>query len=157
MNTIACHECGSGFDAVRRDARFCSPACRKVVSRRENPEPPMSRATSPSKRRREDEVFDLHAVFSTTYYGMHPYARPQYLEGLIDRAIAGETKVKAVLTNPILFRSHTGKGGELQKRYHHRRCIAYPTIPCEAHRFTQECWGVSLLDALKTPPDGTIS
>ena len=148
MNTIACRECGSGFDAVRRDASYCSPACRKKSSRRVNPEPPMNRTSSSAQRRREDELFELHDLFCETYYGMHPNARPAYLESLIDRAISGETSIKRVLTNPVLVRSHTGKGGNLQKRYHFRRSMAYPTLPYEAHRFTKGRWGVSLFDAI---------
>ena len=156
MPTLACRQCGQGFEAVRPHAKFCNPACRKSASRSNNPEPPMNRQTSPSKRRREDEVFDLHDVLCETYYRMHPKARPHYLETLIDRAIEGDTKIKAVLLNPVLIRSHTGKGGNLQKRYHFRRCFAYPTIPFEAHRFTMSAWGVSLFDALSTPPGGTV-
>lgn len=151
MHTIACHQCGEGFEAVRPHAKFCAPACRKTSSRRNNPEPPMNRISSPSKRHREDEVFDLHDVLCGTYYGMHPHARSRYLETLIDRAIEGDAKAKAVLTCPVLVRSHTGKGGNLQKQYHFRRCFAYPTIPFEAHRFTMETWGVSLFDALALP------
>lgn len=152
MNTIACRECGSGFEAVRRDASYCGPACRKKSSRRVNPEPPTNRTSSHAQRRREDELFELHDLLCETYYGMHPNARPVYLESLIDRAIAGEASIKRVLTNPVLVRSHTGKGGNLQKRYHFRRCMAYPTLPFEAHRFTKGHWGVSLFDALDTQP-----
>lgn len=156
MPTVTCRQCGQGFEAVRRDARFCGPTCRSSKHRRNNSEPPMNRTTSPSKRRREDEVFDLHDILCETYYGMHPGARAHYLETLIDRAIEGDTRIKAVLSNPVLVKSHTGKGGELQKRYHFRRCYAYPTIPFEAHRFTMSAWGVSLLDALDTPAGGTV-
>ena len=31
---LRCHSCGAVFDASRRDARFCSPRCRKRASRR---------------------------------------------------------------------------------------------------------------------------
>lgn len=149
MHSPACRQCGKAFDAVRSDAKFCSAACRQAMSRRYVP---INRTSSPTKRRREDELFDLHYRLCETYYGMHPNARPFYLEGLIDRAIEGEAKVQAVLTNPILVRSHLGPGGDLQKRYHFRGCFAYPTLPFEAHRFTMYTWGVTLFDCLRTPP-----
>jgi hypothetical protein len=34
--SITCEQCGKEFDAVRTDARFCGPACRKAASRAKN-------------------------------------------------------------------------------------------------------------------------
>jgi hypothetical protein len=148
MHLKTCHQCGSSYTAKRSDARTCSTNCRIKLSRGGRA---MNRTESPSKRRREDELFDLHKVLCETYYTMPPMRRPGYLQSLIERAVAGDAQIKAILTNPVLVRSHTGRSGELRKRFHFRGSIAYPTLPYEAHRFTMECWGMSLFEALDNP------
>ena len=144
MNTIACHVCGSGFAAVRRDARFCSAACRKSASRTNVPEAPQNRTSSPSKRRREDEVFDLNMVLCEAYYGMPPAARASYLENLIDLARAGNPRLREVLSNLFLLRTREGS-----RKTNFRRSRAYPTIAQEAHRFTTSRWGVHVREAVR--------
>ena len=142
MNTPACHQCGEAFTAVRSDAKFCATKCRMAASRKANPEPPENRTTSHSKRRREDELLDLHMLLCENYYGMKPADRPEYLEGLIDRAAGGDTKVRQVLTNVYLLRASQPK-----RSTNYRASRAYPTLAQEAHRFTSATWGVSIKDA----------
>lgn len=104
----------------------------------------MNRTTSPSKRRREDELFDLNMVLCETYYGMPPASRPDYLESLIDRARAGEAKIAEVLSNLMLLKASEGS-----RKVNLRGSRAYPTIAQEAHRFTSETWGVHIRDAVR--------
>lgn len=151
MHTLSCHQCGRAFEALRSDAKTCSRACRDAKFRDGKT---ISRNTSPTQKRREDELFDLHALHCRAYYATPPRDRQAYLEWLIDRAMAGERPIKRMLSSPVLLRSHTGRGGDLQKRYHRNRSWAYPTLPREAHDFTLRTWGVSLLEALSTPPQG---
>ena len=154
MNILSCHQCGQAFEAVRSDAKTCSRACRDA---RSNGGQPINRLTSPTQKRRENELFELHALHCGIYYSVtRPADRPAYLERLIDRAFDGDQSIKRMLTNPVLMRSFVGKDGRYQKRYHFRNSGEYPTLPREANRFTLDTWGVSLLDALKMPQGGTV-
>ncbi len=140
MISITCHQCGASFYAQRSSAKFCDATCRKASSRGGVPE---NRTTSPTKRRREDELFNLHMILCKTYYGMPPADRPAYLEGLIDRARNGDNNVKEILTNLYLLKAKEGS-----KVYNYRGSRAYPTIPQEASRFVTTNWGVSIGDAV---------
>ncbi|PUB11322.1 hypothetical protein [Yoonia sediminilitoris] len=134
--STTCIKCGASFCAQRSTAKYCNPTCRKAMSRGGIPE---NRRTSPSQRRREDEFFDLHMRLCETYYGMPPADRPAYSMALIDRARAGESKIKRVLTNPLLLNA-----SESSRVYNWRSSRAYPTIAQEAAKFSQDKWGVSI-------------
>ena len=137
---VTCIHCGASFCAQRSTAKYCNTTCRKAASRGGVPE---NRTNSPAQRRREDEFFDLHMRLCETYYGMPPADRPAYLELLIDRARAGENKIKRILTCLYLL-----KTPECSRVYNLRASRAYPTISQEASRFTQDFWGVSIKDAV---------
>ena len=138
--TATCIQCGASFCAQRSTAKYCNTTCRKAASRGGVPE---NRTTSPAQRRREDEFFDLHMRLCETYYGMPPADRPAYLEALIDRARAGENKIKRTLTNLLLL-----KTPESSRVYNFRASRAYPTIAQETSRFTQDTWGMSIKHAV---------
>jgi len=140
MKSVTCHQCGASFCAQRSTAKFCNPTCRKASARGGIPE---NRRTSPTKCRRENELFDLHMLLCETYYGMPPAARGAYLEGLIDRARDGDNKIKHILTNLYLLKAKEGS-----KVYNFRSNRAYPTITQEASRFVTANWGVSIKDAV---------
>lgn len=147
MHTLVCRQCGQAFEAMRSDTKTCSQACRKAHSRRD--QRTMGRRSSPSEARAQDEVFDLHARLCEDYYGMHPNARPMFITWLLQRAMEHDDKrVRRMLTDKVLVQSHWGRGGRIDKRHHYRKCMAYPTLPFEAHRFTMSHWGVSLFAAL---------
>jgi len=101
----------------------------------------MNRTTSPTKARREDELLDLNWVLRENCLALPSHKRPAYLESLIDRAIAGETRIREVLTNLYLLR--TGKSGR-------RKTVRYPTIAHLAHKFTRDTWGVHIRDAVRS-------
>jgi hypothetical protein len=138
--STTCTMCGASFCARRSTAKYCNATCRKAASRGGTPE---NRRTSPSQCRREDEFFDLHMLLCETYYGLPPADRPAYLEFLVDRARAGENKIKRILTNLYLL-----KASKCSRVYNLRASRNYPTIAQEASRFTRDIWGVSIKDAV---------
>ena len=142
MRTVTCNQCGASFCAQRSSAKYCNPSCRKAASRGGIHE---NRQSSPTKRRRENEFFDLHMRLCEFYYGIPPIDRERYLESLIDRAREGDTRIKQVLTCLYLLKPKEGS-----KVYNFRGSRAYPTIAQEASRFVQTRWGVSIRDAVVT-------
>lgn len=138
--TATCIQCGASFCAQRSTAKYCNTTCRKAASRGGVPE---NRTTSPVQRRREDEFFDLHMRLCETYYGMPPAERPVYLEGLIDRARFGDSRIKRILTNLYLLKASTSS-----HVFNLRSSKRYPTIAKEAAAFTKDNWGVSIRDAV---------
>lgn len=141
MPDLTCHTCGAGFTSVRRDARSCSPACRQSVCRGGKP---INRRTSPTKRRQENELFDLNMVLCERYYATKPADRPAYLEHLIDTARAGNGRMREVLSNLVLLKASEGR-----RATNLRSSRSYPTIAQEANQFTQETWGVHIRDAVR--------
>jgi len=140
MKTVTCKQCGASYRAQRATAKYCNASCRKAASRGGIPE---NRRTSPTKRRRENEFFELHMLLCKRYYGLPPKDRGAYLETLVDRAREGDNKIKHILTNVYLLRAKEGS-----RVYNFRGSRAYPTIAQEASRFTTAYWGVSIKDAV---------
>ena len=66
--------------------------------------------------------------------------RDHYVEGLINKARAGDTDLNDMLTDPhLLSRASFGN-----------RKVHSPSMALLAQRYTKETWGVSIHDALNT-------
>lgn len=144
MHDVSCQQCGVFFHARRSDAKFCDAACRKAASRGGISE---NRSTSPTEARRQDELLALHMDLCATYYGLPPADRQVYLKGLIDRARAGDAKIRRILTNWVLLRPREMKA----RAVHYRGTPAYPTLAQEAHEFCKWYWDAGIAYVVDHP------
>jgi len=139
MNTLVCQECLEEFQAKRKDAKFCTPACRRASHRE-------SVGNTITEARRNKEFFDLHMRMCETYYGLRPDQRQDYLQDLIEKAWGGDTMIRRILTNRVLLRPDYS-----ETHLFYRGNPEWPTLAQEAHAYAKFNWDAGIVYVLDRP------
>ena len=149
-----CPSCKDEFPPKRRDQIYCRPACRKASfqkgDRKKNPK---NSTSSLSKKRDNELFFDIALRLAEMFYTMPPRDRLGFINGLVDAARSGNTKLRHVLTNKVLLKPDLQR-----KRLFYRRChLSYLTIAQIAVRFCRHFWsaGVKNVVTFKVPEPPT--
>lgn len=99
----SCPFCQTPFTRRRRDQKFCSDRCRSRFGQaRARAKTPVNSKTSRDKWRRNLELFDRVIVLTELYYKTPVSRRLGLLKGLVEAARSGDTRTRAVLSNPVL-------------------------------------------------------
>lgn len=152
---VACAQCGKPFSNSRRNRRFCEERCRKAAHKAEARARDMREGLPrPTQVRRTTERVESAENLRTCYVDKLLVSRAsanRFLEELIHAARDGNSKLRDILTNPILRSPEAGRAkNKLQRR------LTFPTIGELANSYTWQTWGCSIRDAVegekKTPP-----
>lgn len=156
-NDASCAHCGKSFRRARRNQVHCSPRCRKAHSQKtRRMENPINSRTSPTKRRREQEFFELSLRIAERLYGLPVGERLGFMQNLIEEARMGNTAMREILSNRYLLKANRSK-----PYLFHRRCpSAYFTIAQAAERYCRKFWRASVRDVVyglaPEPPTGEV-
>lgn len=126
-----CLHCKGEFP-FRKGKKYCSANCRKRHS-----EGSRASANSPRQRRINKELFDSQWRMAELYYKTIPADRPEFLLNLIELAIHGENKAKAVMTNWVFHRANPVEDS-------HMCYWGRPTLAQEANRMCKQALGVGV-------------
>ena len=152
-----CANCHQTFERRRKDQIYCGARCRKASHQKADRKlHPKNSKCSPTTWRKNMEFFDTAARLAEELYSKPPSERLGHMKDLVDRARAGNTKLREILTNPILL-----KPDRKSKRLFHRRCpVSYYTIAQAADRYCRKFWKSGVVKVVRgiapEPPTGEV-
>lgn len=152
-----CAHCNKRFRRSRRDQIHCSSNCRKLHSQKARRQGnSVNSRSSPTKRRRDQEFFDVSLRLGERLYGLPVGERLGFMQTLIEEARSGNTALREILSNHYLLKANW------EKPYlFHRECPAtYFTIAQAADRYCRKFWRASVRAVVygraPEPPTGEV-
>ena len=149
--TTNCQYCKNPF-IYRKSKKFCCSNCRVYACR-----PKQNSQCSPAKRRKNLMLYDTAMRLAEMLYSLPPHQRLGYMKTLIDKARAGDTKLRDILSNHTLRHPDPIKDRWLFYRGSRNYC----TIAQAAQNYCKRFWHEDISDVVycrcPEPPTGEVT
>jgi hypothetical protein len=154
-NVKECRKCNKQFIPQRSTKIFCSATCRNSeYQQKDRKINAKNSRESPTKRRENQELYDLSNRLAETFYNMAPGRRLGYLSYIIRDARSASGKLRQVLTNKTLV--HPDR--DCRYLFYRRQPSQFITVSQACDRYCKSFWGYGVkavvLGFAPEPPTG---
>lgn len=133
----ACPVCGTEF-TFKSNKKYCSKSCSRNATR-----PKQNSRKSPSKKNHNKRFFEEAKFLAECLYDLPPAERLGYMKDLVDRARAGDTRLREILSNYKLRRANPEESW-----WFPRGSAEYLTIAQAAQNYCRRFWWANVSDVV---------